>query len=187
MPSAQRPSKEFSCYETKLARGGEIAVSSTFRISFYIGALIAAMIGLWLTQLWQPAKQVRLHSENFIRQIENRNWLAADDFLAADYRDDWGHDREAIRNRLPLVLHSFSSLTITAADSQVSADSPAGWWSAKIQIAGRGSEFAPEIVSRVNRLTDPFVLHWRQESWRPWDWKLVRASNPSLEISSHYL
>jgi hypothetical protein len=159
-------------------------VDSTFRISFYAAALIAAMVGLWLTQLWQPARQVRLHSENFIRQIENRHWSGTDDFLAADYRDDWGHDREAIRNQLRLVLRSFSSLTITATDPQVSANSPAGWWSAKVQVAGSGSEFAPAIVSRVNRLTDPFVLHWRHESWRPWDWRLVRVSNPSLEISS---
>jgi hypothetical protein len=158
-------------------------MSSSFKISFYAGALIAAMVGLWLAQLWQPAKQVRLHSENFIRQIEKRNWLAADEFLAADYHDDWGHDREAIRNRLRLVLRVFSSLTIAASEPQVSADSPVGWWSAKVQIAGTGSEFTPEIISRVNRLTDPFVLHWRHESWRPWDWRLVRVSNPSLEIS----
>ncbi len=53
-----------------------------------------------------------------------------------------------------------------------------------MQIAGSGSEFAPEIVERVNSLTEPFVLHWRRESWRPWDWKLVRVSNPGLEISN---
>jgi len=158
-------------------------VHSTFKISFYAGALTAAMVGLWLAQLWQAEKQVRLHSENFIRQIEKRNWSAAGDFIAPDYHDDWGHDRKAILNRLHLVLRFFSSLTINAANPQVSADSPAGWWSAKVQIAGSGSEFAPEIVNRVNSLTEPFVLHWHQESWRPWDWKLVRVSNPSLELA----
>ena len=156
---------------------------STFKISFYVAALIAAIVGLWLAQLWQAENQVRLHSENFIRQIEKRNWSAAGDFLATDYHDDWGHDRKAILNRLHLVLRFFSSLTINAANPQVSADSPAGWWSAKVQIAGRGTEFAPEIVSRVNSLTEPFVLHWSHQSWRPWDWKLVRVSNPSLELS----
>ena len=156
---------------------------STFKISFYAGALIAAMVGLWLAQLWQAEKQVRLHSENFIRQIEKRNWSAAGYFIAPDYHDDWGHDRKAILNRLQIVLRFLSSLTINTTNPQVSADSPAGWWSAKVQIAGSGGEFAPEIVSRVNSLTEPFVLHWRHQSWRPWDWKLVRVSNPSLEIS----
>jgi hypothetical protein len=162
-------------------------VHSTFRTSFYAGVLIAVIVGLWLTQLWQAEKQVRLHSEHFIRQIEKRNWSAAGNFVATDYHDDWGHGREAMLNRLRIVLRFFSSLTINAANPQVSANSPAGWWSAKVQMEGSGTEFAPEIMSRVNSLTEPFVLHWRHESWRPWDWKLVRVSNPSLELSGeHY-
>ena len=158
-------------------------MSSTFKTSFYAGALFAAMIGLWLAQLWQGEKQVSLHSEHFIRQIEKRNWSAAGDFIAADYHDDWGHDRDAILNRLRLVLPFFSSLTINAANPQVGVNSPAGWWSAKVQLEGSGTESAPEIMNRVNSLPEPFVLHWRHESWRPWDWKLVRVSNPALEIS----
>ena len=160
---------------------------STFKISFYAGALLAAIVGLWLAQLWPAEKQVRLHSEHFIQQIERRNWSGAGDFIASDYHDDWGHDRKEIGNRLHLVLRLFSSLTIKAANPQVSVNSPAGWWSAKVQIEGSGSEFAPEIVSRVNSLTEPYVLHWRHESWRPWDWRLVRVSNPALELSDRDL
>ncbi|CAN5394542.1 hypothetical protein BH20VER3_BH20VER3_16380 [soil metagenome] len=155
----------------------------TFRNSFYAGALAAAFVGLWLAQLWQAEKQVRLHSEHFLRQIEERNWSATDDFMSADYRDDWGHDRASVRSRLRLILRCFTSLTITAAEPQVSASSPAGWWSAKVRLEGKGCEYASEITSRVNGLTEPFVLHWRHESWRPWDWKLVRVSNPALELS----
>lgn len=158
-------------------------MSSTFKCSFYSAALLAVMIGLWLGQLWQAKKQVSLHSEHFIRQIEKRNAAAAGDFIATDYHDDWGHDRGAILKRLRLVLRFFSSLTISAANPQVGVNSPAGWWSAKVQLEGGGTEFAPQIISRVNGLAEPFVLHWRHESWRPWDWKLVRVSNPALEIS----
>ena len=28
----------------------------------------------------------------------------------------------------------------------------------------------------------PFELEWRRQSAKPWDWKLVRVSNASLEI-----
>ncbi len=66
---------------------------STFRISFYAGGLFAVMIGLWLAQLWQAEKQVRLHSEHFVQQLEKRNWSAAGEFIANDYHDDWDHDR----------------------------------------------------------------------------------------------
>ncbi len=156
---------------------------STFKISFYAGALFAAIAGLWLAQLWQAEKQVRLHSEHFLEQIALRDWSDAGDFIATDYQDDWGHDRKEILNRLRLVLRFFTSLTISPANPQVSANAPSGWWSAKVQIAGTGSEFAPEIIERVNGVTEPFVLHWRRQSWRPWDWKLVRVSNPGLEIS----
>ncbi|MEO8439334.1 MAG: nuclear transport factor 2 family protein [Spartobacteria bacterium] len=155
----------------------------SFKISFYAGALLALIVGFWLVQLWQAEKQVRLHSEHFISQIEQRDWSDAMEFLATDYHDDWGHDRAAIRERLRMVLRCFTSLTITAQQPQVSANAPAGWWSAKVQIEGNGNPFAPEIVQRVNSLAEPFVLHWRRVSWRPWDWKLVRVSNPSLEIS----
>jgi hypothetical protein len=158
-------------------------VLSTFRISFYAGALLAALIGLWLMQLWQAEKQVRLHSEHFIPQIEKRNWSATANYIAADYHDDWGHDQKTIVNRLHIVLRLFRSLMINAANPQVTADSSSGWWSAKLQIEGSGTEFAPEIVGRVNDSSEPFVLHWRRESWCPWDWKLVSVSNPSLEIS----
>jgi hypothetical protein len=156
---------------------------STFRISFYTGALIAGMMGLWLAQLWRAEKQVRLHSEHFVRQIEKRDWSAAGEFIAHDYHDDWNHDRRAVLNRLRVVLGFFSSLTIKQANPQVSVKSATGWWSAKVRLQGSGTDFAPEIMSRVNRLTEPFVLHWRHESWCPWDWKLVRVSNPALEIS----
>jgi len=59
-------------------------MNSTFRISFCAGGLFAVMIGLWLAQLWQAEKQVRLHSEHFVRQLEKRNWSAAGEFIAND-------------------------------------------------------------------------------------------------------
>lgn len=161
---------------------GVSALPSTFKISFYAGTLLAAILGLWLAQLWQADKQVRLHTEHFFAQIAERDWSGAGDFIAAEYQDDWGHDRKEVLNRLHLVLRFFTSLTITPAQSQVSANAPAGWWSAKVQIAGEGSEFTREIVDRVNGVTEPFVLHWQRQSWRPWDWKLIRVSNPGLEI-----
>lgn len=155
----------------------------TFKSGFYAGIAAAVVLGLWLAQLWPAEKQVRLHSEHFLRQIERRNWSTAGDFIATDYRDNWGHDRSLVLSRLRLTLQFFTSLTITATDPQVRLNPPAGSWSAKIQLTGHGGEVAPEIINRVNRLTEPFELHWRHESWRPWDWKLVEVSNPSLDLS----
>ena len=141
------------------------------------------VLGFWLAQLWRTEKQVQLHSEHFLRQIEKRNAAAAADFLALDYHDDWGHDRALLLRRLRIVLHFFSSLAITVTAPQVTLQSSTATWSASIRLDGAGGEFAPEIIGRVNSLTKPFELHWRRESWRPWDWKLVEVSNPALEVS----
>ena len=158
---------------------------STFRNGFYGGVLAAFIIGLWLVRLWQPENQLRLHSEHLIHQIEQRDWSAVENLVAPDYRDDWGNDRAALLTRMRLVLRAVSSLTITATDQQARLELPEGTWSARIRIAG-GDEAGPEISSRVNSLTKPFELRWRRESRWPWDWKLVRVSNPSLEISGDY-
>src|SRR4030095_17132862 len=130
-------------------------MDSTFRISFCAGGLFAVTIGLWLAQLGQTEKQIRLHSEHFVQQLEKRNWSAAGEFIADDYHDDWDYDRRAILNRLRIVLGVFSSLTINQANPQVSENSPAGWWSAKVTLQGSGTDFAPEIISRVNSPTEP--------------------------------
>ncbi|MGI8890216.1 MAG: hypothetical protein ACR2G0_05455 [Chthoniobacterales bacterium] len=155
----------------------------SFRNGFYAGALLSALAALWLAQLWDGEKQVRLHSEHFLQQIEQRHWSKLGDFIATDYHDDWGHDQAEVLSRLRFVLRCFSSLTITPSRLQVSVVPPAGWWSAKVQLAGEGCEDAPQVTQRVNRLSEPFVLHWRRQSWRPWDWKLVRVSNPALDLS----
>ncbi|MEO7168253.1 MAG: hypothetical protein ABI787_11400 [Spartobacteria bacterium] len=154
----------------------------TFKNGFYVGMLLALFLGIWLMRLWTAENQVRLHSEHFLQKIEKRSWSGAGDFIAADYHDTWGHDRALVLNRLRMTLGFFSSLTITAVNPEVSAESSTGQWSAKIHLAGSG-EMAPAIIDRVDRLTAPFSLHWRRESWRPWDWKLVEVRNPSLELT----
>lgn len=156
-------------------------MSSTFRNSFLGGLLVAFIVGIWLSQLWGAENQVRLHSEHLVQKVEQRSWSAVGDFVAADYHDDWGDDRARLLTRLRLVGRFFFDLTITVSDERTQMKPLDGTWSAHIHLDGRG-EAAAEINRRVNSLTTPFVLHWRRESWKPWDWKLVQVANESLEI-----
>jgi len=32
----------------------------------------------------------------------------------------------------------------------------------------------------------PFELQWRRISGKPWDWKLIRVSNPELQLPSEF-
>jgi hypothetical protein len=126
---------------------------------------------------------VRLHSEHLVQRVEGRSWQAVENFVAPDYHDDWGDDRARLLTRLRLVGRFFFDLTIAPSQERTQVNPPDGTWSARIQLDGRG-EAAAEIKARINSLTTPFVLSWRKESWKPWDWKLVKLANESLEIPS---
>jgi hypothetical protein len=158
-------------------------VNSTFRNSFYAGSIVALLLGIWLARLWTAENQVRLHSEHFLDQLEQRRSASAVDFVANDYRDDWGDDRPLLLTRLRLVLRLFASLTITQGAAQVRIDPPFATWTAQVRLAGTGSEEAPAIIRRVNSLTTPFQLRWRKENWKPWDWRLIEAHNSELEFA----
>jgi hypothetical protein len=142
---------------------------------------VAILLGLWLTHLWSAEKQVQLHSEHFLRQIENRNTDGAGSFVAANYHDDWGNDRALFLTRLRFVLNSVSRLTTQTDEPEITTASDATW-KARIRINAAGTELAFEINRRINGLTTPFEFQWRRESWKPWDWKLVGIRNPSLQI-----
>jgi hypothetical protein len=161
-------------------------VNASFRSSFYTAALIGVILGLWLSHLWTAENQVRLHSKHLLGKIEKRSWVAAMTMVAEDYHDDWGDDRNLLKERLSLTLREFSSLTISSHETQQRLEPPFGNWMAKIQLSGRGSEAALETIQRLNRLTAPFELRWRKESWRPWDWKLAQVRNASLELPAGF-
>ncbi|HEX3817370.1 MAG TPA: hypothetical protein VHW03_03680 [Chthoniobacterales bacterium] len=153
----------------------------SFKNGFYAGLLAAFILGIWLVQLWNPENQVRLHSENLLARVEARSLSGAGDFVAANYRDDWGDDRAQMVTRLRLISRLVNSLTISADDVQTQVAGPTGTWRARLHVAAQG-EAAAEITERVNGLTTPFLLRWQRESWKPWDWQLVEISNPELQI-----
>lgn len=156
----------------------------SFRNGFYAGLLLAAIIALWFWQLWQPARQVELHSEHLLGAVQSKNWDAIGGFLDQSYRDQWNEDRPLVLSRLREVFRFARNLHITAGSPTVFASNGEGDWSARITIDADQNEIAEMIKSRVNHLDTPFELHWQQKSWKPWNWKLIRVSNSALELSA---
>ena len=156
----------------------------SFRNGVYAGLIVALIVGVFLIRLWQPERQVDLHSKHLCAHIEKKNWTRVGEFIAADYQDQWGHDRTLVLERLREVLRALSNARIEAASPIVRAESGRGQWIAKITIEGTG-EYAELIKARVNSLDAPFELEWRQGPTWPWDWKLVAVRNPALEISGY--
>lgn len=64
-----------------------------FRHGFYAGLTFALAIGIYLHFLWQPRRQVKLHSEHFLPAVEQKNLGNVAEFIDGNYRDQWEQDQ----------------------------------------------------------------------------------------------
>jgi hypothetical protein len=161
-------------------------VTRWFSGGFYVGLSVALLVALFLLWLWRPERQVRYHSEHLLRAIEHKNWSAVADFVAADYRDQWGNDRVRLLERTREVLRYLRALRIEASEVAVNIDNRRGDWIANIKIDGQQDELIGAVKEQVNALPTPFQLEWRRVSNKPWDWKLIRVANSSLELPAGF-
>lgn len=152
-----------------------------FRSGFYGGLSCAVLIGLYLVWLWQPERQVRLHTRHLISEIEQKDWPAVRAFIAEDYHDDWGHDREELLHRIREVVRYTRNFQISWNQERIELERQRGTWSATIKVEGEG-DVVGMIKERLNAVATPFELDWRRMSARPWDWKLTLVTNPGLSI-----
>ena len=159
---------------------------SDIRLGLIVGMAAAVAIGAYCLWLWQEERQVARHTENLFRRIEQRNWSGVADLIAPDYADQWGNDRALVLERMRLILGYGHHFRINVADADCKIDNGIGVWQGRITIDSDDSELMPVLKERVNSLTAPFELQWRHVSGKPWDWKLVRVSNPELEIPAGF-
>jgi hypothetical protein len=162
-----------------------ISFTLRFRDGFYVGAGLAIIGGVFLIWLWQADRQVSRHSESLLRDIAAKDWAATASLLGSDYGDQWGNDRERVLDQLREVFRYIRNPRLNAVDPTVTINGKS-IWRARIQVDGEGGEAIAFIKDRINSLTTPFELEWRHVSGKPWDWKLVRVSNPELKIPSGF-
>jgi hypothetical protein len=158
----------------------------SFRDGFLAGAIVAVALGIYLAWLWQPERQVQLHTQHLMASIEDKNWAKLADFIAADFQDAWNHDRERLLARVREVCSYTRGLKMTALAPQIRLQDREGFWTATIKVDGEEGEAMGLIKERINSLGTPFQLRWRRESGKPWDWKLIAAGNPELKINDRY-
>lgn len=145
-------------------------------------ALVAAVLhAAWL---WQPERQVRLHTVHFFKAVEGRKWDTVRKFVAEDYSDRWGHDKENVMSEARTVFGQFLFLTIQSEPEPATIGGHRAEIRTPVKIAGQGSPIAALVMERINTLPTPFLFVWRQRSWQPWDWELARIDHPELEIES---
>jgi hypothetical protein len=157
-------------------------VSISFRGGFLVGLAIALCIGLYLIWLWRPARQVNRHTENFFHAIEQKDWAAVANFIGSDYQDQWGDDRARVLERMREGFRDVRSPRIIASNPSVRLETGRAVLSSKIKVYSADNDVMDLLNERVNSLPAPFELEWHRISGKPWDWKLVRASNSAFEI-----
>ncbi len=143
--------------------------------------MAAALYAAWL---WQPGRQVRLHTVHFLKAVERRKWDKVQGFVAENYSDRWGHDKENVLADAHAVFRQFLFLTIQSGPEEATIAGDQAEIRSPVKIAGRGGPVAEFVIEKVNTLRAPFVFAWVKRSWQPWDWQLVRIDHPELEIDS---
>jgi hypothetical protein len=161
-------------------------VPGWFREGFYIGLTIALVVGLFLLWLWRPERQIRYHSEHLLRAIEHKNWTQVGDFIATDYHDQWDNDRTRLLERSREVLRYLRALRVETAHVTVRDENGRGFWTGNIKVEAEPNELTTAVKEQVNALPTPFELEWRRTPKKPWDWKLVRVTNPSLQLPADF-
>lgn len=143
------------------------------------GAALVAL-ALFLLWLWQPERQVRLHTSHFLKKVERRNWEAAGKMMADDYRDRWEHDKEEALAGARGAFRQFMFVTVENRTDSAEIAPDSGTTRTVVKISGSGGPLAQMVMDRVNTLRNPFVFSWRHASWKPWDWELTSVDQPEL-------
>jgi hypothetical protein len=144
--------------------------------------VLVVLVG-WCVWLWQPARQVRLHQKNLLKAYEHRDWARVGEFLDAKYADRWGHDKEFVLRASKEVFSQFLTVGITSEVVSSTASGPSGQIAFRVKMQGQGGPLVPLVIDRVNALHEPFTCEWTRQSWKPWDWKLVRVEQPELDLN----
>ena len=146
-------------------------------------AAIAAVAAstIWLIQLWQPARQVELHTLNLLQRASARDWTTVERMMSPDYRDAWGHDRATSIDQARLLFSHFFALHIAATGPlQISGGSGERSASGPLGVFGSGSPVAHAVMDEVRSVREPFEFRWQKSGGWPWAWLLVEFRHKDL-------
>ena len=145
-------------------------------------AIVLVIWALWLAWLWQPERQVRLHTSHFLKKVERRNWAAAKEFVAEDFADRWGHDKNSAMEDARQVFAQFLFVTIENRTDACDMHEREATTHTRVKISGNGGGVAQLVMDRVNSLQQPFTFTWRKVGSAPWNWELTHIDQPELNI-----
>ena len=145
------------------------------------GLAIAVAWTVWISLLWQPARQIELHTANLLARASERDWAAVKKMISPEYRDAWGHDRDESLRKADELFNQFFTLkilptgpmSIRMADGMATNSVPLG-------VFGSGTPIAHAVMDEVREAAGSFVFRWRKCGSWPWQWLLIEAGQAEL-------
>jgi len=147
--------------------------------------MVLALWALWLFWLWQPERQVRLHTTHFLKNVERRNWTAARAMMADDFTDRWGHDKNSALEDARQVFSQFLFLTIENRHVYAVVYGQEGATDTTVKISGNGGPIPQLVMEKVNTLQKPFSFAWRRAGGGPWNWQLIHIDQAELNLEAN--
>lgn len=136
---------------------------------------------VWLFQLWQPARQIELHTRNLLARASDRDWAAVEAMMAPGYRDARHDDRASAGDAgREWASHFFALQIVPLDDWQIDVSGNDGQASGAIGIYGSGTYVAQAVMDVARKLEEPFVFRWRKSGRWPWQWRLTEIAQPEL-------
>lgn len=152
-------------------------------LSWLKAGVVAVLVAwaVWLFLLWQPARQVELHTLNLLERVSARDWPAVEAMMAADYRDAWGHDRTTAIDEARQLFSHFFALHVVPLSPLETAAVGDGWEAiAPVGIFGSGTAVAQAVIDEVRGAGGPATFVWRRDGSRPWQWCLAEVRHGEL-------
>ena len=154
--------------------------------SIWIGVVVVLLIGATLIFRWQPDRQLDRRWEGFLEAFSTRRWSAVDAYLSTKYEDSWGHTRQDLKRRATYALMDFTRLEIRVESVAVHRTGRSATIEAVVRVRGAGGYRAENTRRAVNTVFSPTKFEWERQPWRPWDWRLVWAENPEIDLPRAY-
>jgi hypothetical protein len=150
----------------------------------WLGAVLAALLVTWLVWLfllWQPARQVELHTLNLLARASARDWPAVEAMMAPDYADAWGHDRAAsIDEARGLFSHFFALHIVALEPPRIDGNGDTLLAEAPVGVFGTGTAVAQAVIEEVRTAGGKAVFVWRKSGSWPWQWSLTALRHDRL-------
>lgn len=126
-----------------------------------------------------PQRGLERRWDAVLEAIESGEWETFQGYLAADYKDGFGYDRDRVVVVGKSVFGRFEALSLTRQDSTVEVQGDVGVTSARIRIGGHGDPLALAIVQGSRAMPTTTTFRWRRLG-RPWEWELVSVDDPDV-------